>query len=211
MGCFIDLTGKKFGKLLVIKRVENDKYSNLNWECLCDCGNRKIIRGAHLRDGLTKSCGCYNYEQSTAFGKKWGGNNKTHGMKRTRLYYLWSNMKARCYNPKADSFKYYGGKGIKVCEEWKKNFVEFYKWSIENGYRDDLTIDRINNNKNYSPDNCKWATMKEQQNNRGNNHTLFFNGESHTLAEWADILGIKYSYLHDRLRRGWNMDKIISD
>lgn len=206
----IDLTGKKFGKLLVLKRVDNDKYGNLNWECLCNCGNKKIIRGANLRNGLTKSCGCYNYEQSVAFGKKWGGHNKIHGMKQSRLYNLWCNMKARCHNSKNDSFKWYGNKNIKVCKEWVDNFVEFYEWSISNGYKNNLTIDRLDNNKDYSPSNCKWSSMKEQQNNRSNNHIVSFNGKTHTLAEWSEILKIKYSVIHDRLKRGWTMERIIN-
>lgn len=206
----IDLTGKRFGRLIVLKRVANDNHGNLRWECICDCGNKKIIRGANLRGGLTSSCGCYNYEQSVAFGKKWGGHNKIHGMKHIRLYYLWSNMKARCYNSKADSFEWYGAKGIKVCDEWKHDFLEFHKWAMANGYKDNLSIDRLDNTKDYSPENCKWSTVKEQQNNRSNNHIVNFNGATYTLAELADKFKIDYQLLWDRLKRGWEIERAVN-
>lgn len=206
----IDLTGKRFGRLIVLKRVPNDNHGNVNWECLCDCGNKKIIRGAHLRGGLTSSCGCYNHENIVSLGKKWGGHNKIHGMKHSRLYDLWSNMKARCYNPKTDSFEWYGAKGIKVCKEWKHDFLKFYKWAMANGYKENLSIDRLDNTKDYSPENCKWSTMKEQQNNRSNNHIVNFNGATYTLAELADKFKIDYFLLRNRLKRGWTIERAIN-
>lgn len=132
-----------------------------------------------------------------------------HGMSRSRLYHIWNGMKMRCSNPKAISYKYYGAKGIKVCEEWQ-SFVPFLQWAIDSGYDDNLTIDRIDSNGDYSPANCRWSTNKEQQNNTSYNRTLEYQGEKHSVMEWSKILGIPHTTLYNRLRRGWEIDKIIT-
>ena len=127
-----------------------------------------------------------------------------------RLYSIWHNMKSRCYNPNTEKFKYYGGKGISVCEEWKNNFKAFYDWAVANGYRDDLTIDRINGSKGYSPDNCKWSDMTQQNNNTSKNHYVSHNGETKTSSEWAKQYGIHRCVFNNRIQRGWTFEKAIN-
>ena len=132
-----------------------------------------------------------------------------HGMSRSRLYHIWNSMKMRCINPKAISYKYYGEKGVKVCEEWQ-TFTPFMKWAMKNGYEEHLTIDRIDANGNYCPENCRWATPKEQQNNTSYNHVLEYCGEKHSVMEWSVILGIPHTTLYNRLQRGWDINRALT-
>ena len=188
----IDLTGKRFGRLTVIERSKSENKMS-KWKCKCDCGNDTIVYRNALITGATASCGCL---QRDAVSK--------HGLYNTRLYRIWAHMKERCYNLNYKHFSDYGGRGITVCDEWKNDFAEFYNWAMSNGYSDDLTIDRINNDGNYEPSNCRWVDMNTQENNRRNNHFITINGVTHTVAEWAKIKGISQHTIYARLKIGWS-------
>ena len=192
-----DLTGMVFGRLKVIgfDSVRNGSYY---WLCECECGNRKSVQYSKLMRGHTRSCGCLASEI-----------RRKHGMSHTRLYNTWTNMKSRCTNPKDEFYKDYGGRGIKVCDEWMKSFSSFYEWAMNNGYADHLTIDRIDNDGDYTPDNCRWVDLKEQANNKRNNVTVTINGLTKTLAEWSEITGIPYKTLHVRYSRGDRGERLI--
>ena len=137
-------------------------------------------------------------------------SNIKHGMCNTRLYCIWKGIKQRCFDTKFKEYKYYGGRGIKVCNEWRTDFMAFYNWAMANGYKDALTIDRINVNGNYEPSNCRWICQKEQQNNRRNNRLITYNGETHTISEWAEIKNINANTLWQRLcRYNWGIEKTL--
>lgn len=150
-----DLIGKRFGRLTVVSREPNNKWKETMWRCECDCGGETITSGKHLRSGHTTSCGCKRQQRITK-----------HGLCKNRLYRIHNNMMQRCYNKNNKDYNRYGGRGIKICNEWKTNFISFYNWSMKNGYKTDLTLDRKNNDGNYEPSNCRWVTMKEQALNR---------------------------------------------
>lgn len=204
---FIDLTGQKFNKLLVLEYVYT-KNGQIYWKCKCDCGNIKNIAGSHLRTGHTKSCGCLKKE----IIKKRTEQQTKHGLRHTRIYETWVNMKTRCLNKNNKNYSNYGARGIKVCNEWKDDFMTFYNWAMKNGYTDDLTIDRIDVNGNYEPNNCRWVTMEKQNNNRRNNHVVLYKGESKTLEEWSKILPINIgsSVLRYRVTHDWDIEKAFT-
>lgn len=202
MGKLIDLTGQRFGRLIVVKEAGRDNQGKALWLCKCDCGNSCIVRGEKLRCGETKSCGCYRREATGNQFRKYAQVNK-------RIYRIWKLMHKRCYNPHDPKYKNYGARGITICQEWIHNFLSFQTWALENGYAEHLTIDRIDVNGPYSPSNCRWATCKVQSNNKTDNVILEYHGEAYTLSEWAQITGIKYSTLAYRASRGWTVQEIL--
>lgn len=194
---FQDLTGMRFGRLTVLSLDSINKYRQSLWLCKCECGNTKIIRGNHLKSKRIKSCGCLKKEKCS----------KEH----LRLFDIWVTMKKRCFKKYSIDYQRYGARGITVCDEWKNNFKVFYEWAINNGYQDDLTIDRIDVNGDYEPNNCRWATKKEQARNRSNNRLIAYNNETHCLSEWADIIGLKRATLEKRINDfGWSVEKALT-
>lgn len=203
MGKKLNLSGQRFGRLTVIEETTHHTNGTVRWICKCDCGNEVIVSRHNLRDGSTKSCGCWQIESR--------GRNKTHGERHTRLYKIWASMKQRCYCQSQQNYPHYGGRGIVVCEEWRNNYEAFRNWAIANGYCDNLTIDRIDTDGNYEPSNCRWATVEMQRNNMRSNINLTYNGESHTMSEWAKVLGISYSALQQRIGKlRWSVEKALT-
>ena len=198
----LDLTGQRFGQLVVVGYSHTDKHGKSMWLCKCDCGNSKIVSGANLRSQNTKSCGCLHKQILSETATK-------HGKFGYRLYWIWHGMKSRCYNPNDKRFSVYGGRGITVCDEWRNSFEAFYEWAMSNGYADNLTIDRKDTNGNYCPENCRWITNKEQQNNRRNNRLIAYNGKTQTLKQWAEELGINYQTLYTRFAEGKPIEEVF--
>lgn len=159
LGKYKNLTGQKFGRLTVIGKGSKTKSGKITWKCKCDCGNMVCVVTQHLKSGHSLSCGCFNKQRIKE-------HFTTHGATHTRLYSIWKSMKTRCYNNKSKAYPYYGGKGISVCEEWKNSFQAFQEWALNNGYSDDLTLDRIDSDLGYNPYNCRWATWHEQRINQ---------------------------------------------
>lgn len=210
MGKIIDLTGQVFGRLKVIERAEN--YVKpcgaviVRWVCQCECGNKNkvIVQASHLRSGHTQSCGCL---QKVIVSDA----NQTHGKRGEPLYAIWIAMKKRCYNTNNVDYADYGGRGINVCPEWREDFQSFYDWAMSSGYCEGLTIERNDVNGDYEPQNCRWATRKEQANNKRNNRYITYNGKTLTEAQWADELDMNYYTLWSRLHKShWSIDKAFN-
>lgn len=193
---FIDLTGQRFGRLSAIEPTEVIGNGKVKWLCRCECGNTAVVLNYNLLNGHTLSCGCLQKEKSKECAT-------THGLSKTRLHRTWAHMKERCTNPNVRNYDGYGGRGITLCDEWM-TFAPFAKWAIENGYSDDLTIERIDNNSGYSPNNCRWATPFEQASNKRSNHTLTIDGVTDTMTNWARKFNIKPTTVFDRLHKGWS-------
>lgn len=185
-----DLIGDKFGRLIVI-RFDKVVKGNYRWICKCECGNFKSVSYTSLTFGRSRSCGCLAQE-----------TRLKHGHSKSRLYSVWTNMKTRCLNPNDDYYEGYGGRGIRVCNEWMQDFSSFYEWANKNGYEEDLTIDRVNNDGHYEPNNCRWVKLDVQMNNKRNNVRITIDGETLTMAEWSKKTGINYKTLHTRFSRG---------
>lgn len=198
----IALEGRKFGRLTVIKYEYSKNYKRY-WLCKCECGNEKYISTSKLTTGNTISCGCYQKENIK------NGLNYKHGLRKTRLYRIWVNMKTRCCNTNDNHFKDYGARGIKICDEWLNDFMNFYNWSMENGYKDNLTIDRIDVNGNYEPSNCRWATILEQNRNRRVVKVITFNGKSQTISQWSSELKLGKETIRERIKKGWTIEECL--
>lgn len=199
-GCVImavkNLTGKKFGRLTVIERDLSIDSRKAHWVCKCDCGNIKTIRSDSLQS-QTKSCGCLQKEKAKITVSK----NHSHKESHTHLHNTWLGIKKRCLNPNDKRYSSYGGRGIKVCEEWLASYETFRDWARNNGYKEGLTIERIDVDGNYEPSNCKWIPFNKQANNRRTTIWIEYNGKRQSLMEWSKELGIKYGTLHSRYYR----------
>lgn len=199
---FIDMTGKKFGKWTVLSLAEpiKDKrgYNVHRWNCRCECGVEKCVIGTTLRNGRSSSCGCDVGQRSDTARRLF----TTHSESKSRLYKIWAGMRKRCYNKNSSNYSNYGARGITVCAEWNDSYEAFRDWSIENGYADNLSIDRIDVDGNYEPCNCRWVTGDVQANNRRNTVYYTYEGQTKSLAEWARLLGLSYKALHKRIKSG---------
>ena len=199
-----NLSGNIYGKLIVTNfayRKRSGKNYKYYWTCQCDCGGICTVESYNLKSGITKSCGCYRED----FRKK-------HNLTRTRLYRIWRNIRSRCNNPNTKNYKRYGGRGITVCDEWlnENDFMKFYDWALSNGYQDGLTLDRIDNNGNYEPNNCRWTTMEEQSQNTSKAINITYNNETYSLSKWSRKTGISRSTLYTRYKSGWGVEKMLT-
>lgn len=199
---FNDLTGMRFGRLTVIERVEN-RGNYAMWRCRCDCGGETITRTSSLKNGHTKSCGCRQKQIVSKLMTK-------HGMCKNRLYRIYQHMIRRCTAPNETGYENYGGRGIKVCNDWRNSFAVFADWAVKHGYDNMLTLDRIDVNGDYEPSNCRWATMVEQARNKRDNRILEFAGQSHTMKDWSEILNIPYGLINSRIFRGWSTERTLT-
>lgn len=189
-----NISGNRYGRLIAIEPVYKDKFNQMIWKCKCDCGKETFTTVNRLASGKTKSCGCLALEIRKNMHRK-------HGLCYTRINSIYRKMKQRCLCKSGKRYKDYGGRGITICNEWmgEDGFLNFYNWSISHGYNDDLTIDRIDVNGNYSPDNCRWATEKQQNNNTRRNVYLTAKGITKTMAEWGEYVGISASLIRQRI------------
>jgi hypothetical protein len=193
----IDLTGQQFGRLTALR------YEDGKWVCKCKCGNVVAILSGNLRAGRTLSCGCQKRDSNI---KK----NYVHGHRKERIYGIYHKILDRTTNKNDKAYKNYGGRGIGICKEWKNDFETFRKWALENGYTEELTIDRIDNNKGYSPENCRWTTRKVQNNNTRRNHFITYKGQTKTLAQWAEEKNINVQTLISRINESkWSVEKAL--
>lgn len=200
------LTGEVFGRLTAIDRI--DDYVSPSgrkmpvWRCECSCGNEVNVMSCHLMSGATQSCGCYNQECRVSRIK--------HGKTKSKLYAVWNSIKGRCRNENNTAYKNYGGRGIQICDEWADDFETFYNWAINNGYSEELTVDRIDVDGNYTPDNCRFVSDVVQANNKRDNKIIKYNGISKTVSEWSKECGLKKATLYARLYRGWSFERAIT-
>ena len=198
-----DLTNRVFGRLTVVKATKQRRHNNTVWLCRCKCGKKVLVRGNSLTSSNTRSCGCYNRDRASEVHRTHGeaGNNKT------RLYRVWANMLKRC---SGENHKNYGGRGIKVCKAWR-SFIAFRDWALAHGYRDDLQIDRIDNDGNYCPKNCRWVTCKANSRNTRRTRWETINGETKSLAEWCESYHMSYCVVHKRLGCGWELIDALTE
>lgn len=207
MGKRIDLTGVTINGIYVesFAYTGSGKSKKAHWNCICHCGNRFIAESEHLRTGHTRSCGCYKREQLRDRVTKHGA---TANYKKDRLYTIWRDMRKRCRNPNTTSSKNYVDRGIKVCEMWDNSYLVFRDWALANGYNDTLTIERINNDGNYCPENCKWIPRSKQNQNKRNTRYIEYKGVNKPFVVWCDELGLSKSKIGNRIYTlGWPVNK----
>lgn len=208
-GKFEDLTGLVFGRLTVIERGE-DRIDSVGkrrptWRCICGCGNETTALASNLKRGITTSCGCFQKENMSKLKKTHGGyaNNEP-------LYTVWLGIRKRCLSSKSTRYADYGGRGIAICEQWADSYAAFREWSLNHGYQKGLSIDRIDVDGDYSPDNCRWVDNLTQQNNRRCNINVTYQNQTHTLKEWSRIRNINYQTLYRRYKLGWDTPKLLN-
>lgn len=195
--------GDRFGRLFVVSNPIR-RNNAMVYECVCDCGNVSYVARNNLKSGNTKSCGCYKAFMT-------GKRSRTHGKSQTLLHHKWRGMKDRCFNPNNIEFKNYGGRGITVYPEWVHDFSAFYKWSMKNGYKESLSIDRIDVNGNYEPSNCRWVDRDVQSNNKRTSFLITYNGQTLTVTQWSKIVGIDRRTIADRIKRfGWSAEAALN-
>ena len=194
-----NIIGRRFGRLLVVENLNINSHGSKLHRCICDCGKTKDVPISYLKSGHTTSCGCLVKEMHT-----------THSLSKSRLYNIHQGMIARCFRENHFAYRDYGGRGITVCDKWKNDFMSFYEWAIENGYCEDLTIDRIDVNGNYEPSNCRWVTKAEQSRNSRKNVYFTYNGITKTTSEWARELHIPITTLNRRIKQNRPLEEIIS-
>lgn len=204
MSTKIDLTNQRFGRLVALEDAGHNSSNKTVWKCLCDCGNIHYATTSDLRRGDSTSCGCFHKEQL-------GNRRRKHGYSNTKLYKTWKNIRARCNNPNEPNYPRYGGRGIKVCDEWN-DFINFKAWSESNNYNPSLSIDRINNDGNYEPSNCRWVDKTTQIRNRSITRKVEFNGEKITIKELSEKYNVNYFLLYDRIiKYKWSVNDSIQD
>ena len=201
-------SGEQFGYIIVLSETEKRKRNYVVYKCKCaKCG--RIFENSiehyiqrHKNGYSNMTCGCFNRHKNNLY---------KNGLSNSRIYDIYNNMKQRCYNPNCKSYKHYGKRGIKICDEWKNNFISFYNWSMNNGYNDLLSIDRINVNGDYEPKNCRWIPFGQQMSNKTNTTILEYNGERKTLVQWASEYELKVCTLRTRINRGWSVERALNE
>lgn len=201
--------GDKFNNLTVIERLENQKQHPM-FLCRCDCGKTRKVLGQNLKSGRVKDCGCISQKLRSLHISQ-HSSLKTHGLSKTRMYTIWSGMKDRCSRKNNKNYSLYGGRGIKVCDEWSNDFLAFRNWALDNGYKDNLSIDRIDPNGNYEPDNCRWITLTEQTYNKRNSRKIFHKGIGKTAREWSNILNCSPYALYEYAKEhDWQLEPFLN-
>ena len=198
------MIGKRFGKLVVVEEMPERFNKRIMYRCICDCGNETVVCGHDLRSGGTKSCGCLGHKNKSI-------PRPHHGLSSHPLFHIWCGVLQRCYTESAKNYPNYGGRGISVCDEWRYDFRSFYDWSLSSGWKQGLTLDRIDPNGNYEPSNCRWVTQAVQNMNKRNSLPEFeLRGEKKRLQDWADEYGMCYSTVFSRIKRGWDLERALT-
>ena len=197
-----DLTGQRFGRWIALNFVGKNKSAHTIWSCQCDCGNIKDVLATNLTRGLSISCGCFSRETTSKV-------KTTHGMTETKLYKKWEGMKRRCLYETGSRNGYYKAIGVTIWDEWMNSFEIFRDWALQNGYSDELSLDRIDNDSGYTPFNCRWVDRIQQMNNKTNNVWIEYNGVTHSAAEWSRITGIDGNTIRYRMSRNWPIIDVL--